>query len=585
MPLPAALEAIRSGLTYPLRHIAWRIIGPFVILTLVFAATGTYITTRIVSGSLRERFDNQLAESARVASDAVVRQERRHLEVGRAASFTDGMASALSAADSATVERLVLPIAVNAQVDRIEVLGPAGERLFGVQIDQPAGRYLPLKEEADRNGWSIVNRTLKQPPDAKGDKFSDIVATSAGYVLYTSAPVYDSDGLAGVVLVGTRVASLVPMVKQEALADVTIYADGNPVATTLPREGQPGENDLGLPPQLIANGLETGAVREERSLFGRGFAVLYTGLVLRDRTVGLLSVALPSDSIVNAGATTRTRMALLFTAATLAVLAIGWVIARTLTAPLNRLVTTARAVTEGDLNARTGIEQASEIGVLARDFDQMTAKLRRQHLATVRALTSAIDARDPYTLGHSLRVGQLALELGRSLGLPPARLQNLEIGGYLHDIGKIGIRDAVLLKAGRLSDEERALMEEHPQIGLRILEPVELAPEILEFVGLHHERLNGGGYPDGLRGAELSVVARIAAIADAYDALTTDRPYRLAVEPEQAIMVLEREALGGGLDLEVLATLRRVLGAWEDRRRLEPMLWSRASGQRMAVAV
>src|SRR6266540_827280 len=120
---PALLDAAWSGLTYPFRHIASRIIGPFVILTLVFAATGTYVTTRIVSGSLRERFDNQLAESARVASDAIVRRERRHLEVARAASFTDGMAAALSASDSDAIERLALPIAVNAQVDRIEVLG------------------------------------------------------------------------------------------------------------------------------------------------------------------------------------------------------------------------------------------------------------------------------------------------------------------------------------------------------------------------------------------------------------------------------------------------------------------------------
>src|SRR3989442_3811119 len=97
--LAGLIQATGGAVTYPFRHIAWRIIGPFVILTLVFAATGTYVTTRIVSGSLRERFDNQLAESARVASDAVVRQERRHLELARAASFTDGMPAAGSAAD------------------------------------------------------------------------------------------------------------------------------------------------------------------------------------------------------------------------------------------------------------------------------------------------------------------------------------------------------------------------------------------------------------------------------------------------------------------------------------------------------
>src|SRR3989442_9594672 len=125
--LAGLIQATGGAVTYPLRHIAWRIIGPFVLLTFVFAATGTYVTTRIVSGSLRERFDNRLAESARVASDAIVRQERRHLEVARAASFTDGVAAAAGSADGAAVGRLVLPVAVNGQVDRIEVLSPAGQ--------------------------------------------------------------------------------------------------------------------------------------------------------------------------------------------------------------------------------------------------------------------------------------------------------------------------------------------------------------------------------------------------------------------------------------------------------------------------
>jgi putative nucleotidyltransferase with HDIG domain len=113
----------------------------------------------------------------------------------------------------------------------------------------------------------------------------------------------------------------------------------------------------------------------------------------------------------------------------------------------------------------------------------MTERLAHTHLATIRALTSAIDARDPYTAGHSIRVGQLALEIGRSLELPRRDLQFLEIGGYLHDIGKIGIRDAVLLKTGLLTDDERSLIEEHPRIGLRIVQYVDLADEVLQFIG------------------------------------------------------------------------------------------------------
>jgi putative nucleotidyltransferase with HDIG domain len=209
--------------------------------------------------------------------------------------------------------------------------------------------------------------------------------------------------------------------------------------------------------------------------------------------------------------------------------------------------------------------------VLAQSFDEMTDKLQRQHLSTVRALTSAIDARDPYTLGHSVRVGQLAVMLGRELGLDPEVLARLEIGGYLHDIGKIGIRDAVLLKPGELSEEERRVIEDHPRIGMRILEAVELPPEVIEFVEGHHERLDGSGYPRRLRGPQISIVKRIAAVADYYDAITTDRPYRSPMSPEQALAALRREA-GRLLDPRVVEALAAVLPDWEQRRSTDPAL-------------
>jgi putative nucleotidyltransferase with HDIG domain len=202
----------------------------------------------------------------------------------------------------------------------------------------------------------------------------------------------------------------------------------------------------------------------------------------------------------------------------------------------------------------------------------MTERLQKQNLATIRALTSAIDARDPYTMGHSLRVGQLAVEIGREVGLGPDRLQHLEIGGYLHDIGKIGVRDSVLLKPGALTPEERAAIEEHPTIGLQILDPVELAPDVIAFVGSHHEKLNGSGYPHHAAGAELSIVPRIAAVADIYDALTTDRPYRPGMAVGKAIQILHKEAAAGQLDLDVVGALERVIPRWTARLHSDPSL-------------
>jgi putative nucleotidyltransferase with HDIG domain len=262
------------------------------------------------------------------------------------------------------------------------------------------------------------------------------------------------------------------------------------------------------------------------------------------------------------------QMALLFGIGMAAVLAVGLFLARLLTQPLLRLVRAARLVAAGDLTARSEVRSGDEIGILASSFDEMTEKLQRQHFATVKALTSAIDARDPYTLGHSVRVGQLAVMLGRHLGLDEKTLAQIEVGGYLHDIGKIGIRDAVLLNPSQLTAEERCAVNEHPRIGLTILQPVDLPREILDFVQDHHERLDGSGYPGGLRGEQVSIIARIAAVADMYDAVTTRRPYREPMTPEEALNLLRSED-GRLLDPRVVDALAAVLPEWERRRATE----------------
>jgi putative nucleotidyltransferase with HDIG domain len=202
----------------------------------------------------------------------------------------------------------------------------------------------------------------------------------------------------------------------------------------------------------------------------------------------------------------------------------------------------------------------------------MTERLQRQHLATVRALTSAIDARDPYTAGHSARVGHLAVQIGERIGLPESQLQHLEIGGYLHDIGKIGVRDAVLLKEGLLTAEERELIERHPMVGIDILRAVDLAPEVIAFVGGHHEKIDGSGYPRGRKGKEVSVIARIAAVSDTYDALTTDRPYRRGLTPDEALEMIAREAKAGRLDTVIVGVLEELIPQWEWRRRTDASL-------------
>jgi putative nucleotidyltransferase with HDIG domain len=568
------LRRLGGFLLLPGRHIRWKIIAPYALLTVVIAAAGTYVATRLVTGSLEDRFDNQLAEAARVTSDSVVRRERQHLEVVRAVALTEGVASATEAGSTTALASLVEPLAANNRAELVEVLDARGQRLLGIRLASPDSlQYGPISDARDRASWTIVRSVLDGREDARGDKFAQIVQTGYGYALYTAGPILDDGRPVGVVLVGSLLDSFVPVAKGEALADVTIYDfDGRPLATTFAEGGTSPEADVTPDESALADAGDLGGLRESKTLFGRDFDLLYGELVIRDQAVGLYSVALPTSFIVGAGGTTIWQMGLLFAVGTSVVFFTGWIVAQNLTKPLIRLVGAARAVSAGDLTVRSGVHTTDEVGALANTFDAMTERLQRQHLSTIRALASAIDARDPYTAGHSARVGQLAAMLGAALGLPEAQLQHLEIGGYLHDIGKIGVRDAVLLKAGALTAEERELVERHPHVGLDILAPVRLTPEVMEFVAGHHEMLDGSGYPRHRREGELGLIPRIASVADIYDALTTDRPYRAAMTSEEALKILRDEAAAGHVDRHVVATLEQVVSRWERRRRTDPAL-------------
>ncbi|MDR7589171.1 MAG: HD-GYP domain-containing protein, partial [Armatimonadota bacterium] len=170
------------------------------------------------------------------------------------------------------------------------------------------------------------------------------------------------------------------------------------------------------------------------------------------------------------------------------------------------------------------------------------------------ALADAVDLRDPYTAKHSIRVADLARALGERLGLQGEVLWGLHAVARVHDVGKVTIPDSVLLKAGPLSPEEYAEMKGHVEAGVRILQNISLYRDSLDILAQHHERLDGSGYPLGLKGDEIIFPARVLAVADAYDAMTTDRPYRRAKTPEEAVRELYRVA-GKEYDLTVVRAL------------------------------
>ncbi len=237
----------------------------------------------------------------------------------------------------------------------------------------------------------------------------------------------------------------------------------------------------------------------------------------------------------------------------LAVALSAW-FARSITRPVAACVRGALEIARGRFGKQVQVKVRNEIGELAYTFNHMSrelasydaenhrliAALEAGYLDTLRALAGAIDAKDPYTRGHNQRVARLAVEIGREMGLEESTLTTLEHGGLLHDIGKIGIPESVLRKSTPLTDDEMTLMRGHPAIGAEIVKGVEFLREAVLVIRSHHERWDGTGYPDGLGGERIPLVARIVNAADTYDACTSSRPYQAAMAPQEVVRILAK---------------------------------------------
>lgn len=247
------------------------------------------------------------------------------------------------------------------------------------------------------------------------------------------------------------------------------------------------------------------------------------------------------------------------------------VISRWVGHPIRRLIRSTHEIASGNFGMRLEEERVvAELSDLARDFNQMSGyveayvgKLREAaqrnrdlFISSIRAFAAAIDAKDPYTRGHSERVAELSRAISRHLSQSEEFQQKLWIGALLHDVGKIGIEDRVLRKGGVLTAEEFEQMKRHPTVGADILQPLEDLRDMLPAVRWHHENWNGRGYPDGLRGEDIPLMARIVAVADCFDAITTDRPYQKGYEPRYAAEVITKLA-GSRFDAKVVTAFLR----------------------------
>jgi HD-GYP domain-containing protein (c-di-GMP phosphodiesterase class II) len=256
------------------------------------------------------------------------------------------------------------------------------------------------------------------------------------------------------------------------------------------------------------------------------------------------------DARVDAGVQELTAQALQFVVVvTLVALLFGYVFALGITRPIRGLVESTRAMSRAEFHERVVVRGAAEIRELAETFNHMAGDIekyverlkqaatenRELFLGSIKMLAAAIDEKDPYTRGHSGRVAKYSMIIGDKLGMNAADLDRLRISALLHDVGKIGVDDRVLKKPGKLTDEEFDLMKQHPSKGANIMRPVAQLRDVLPGIELHHERMDGAGYPYGLRGDQIPMMARIIAVADTLDAITTNRPYQSAMDIEFAM--------------------------------------------------
>lgn len=288
-----------------------------------------------------------------------------------------------------------------------------------------------------------------------------------------------------------------------------------------------------------------------KEIFGPAgdFFEIANPIIFMNNNLGSVILSVNKSMLVEAQREAQKKIILLFAIILLLGITMSIFLSSFLTRPIQELSTGVAELKDGKRSRPLRIYSRDELGRLTEDFNEMTALITSQrdrlskyaqdleeaYVSTVRVLSAAIDARDHYTLGHSLRVAQISVLLGKEMGLNPEECEEIEIACLFHDVGKIKIPDSILLKKGNLSASERQEMMRHTEYGAEILSK---APSLLKYipaVRFHHEWYDGTGYPDGLSGDKIPLIAAIISVVDVFDAMTSDRPHRKALSEEKAL--------------------------------------------------
>ena len=536
-----------------------KIILPFAVLLVFVGLVGSALATSRMTTEAAAESDASLLHASLLANQQLAQVESGRMAELRAASDTVGVAEAVQAGSVSALSALLLPIAANAAPTglTIEALTLQGSPLVRIGPTPDGPQALSLATAPDLTRVDAVHNVLAGRADAAGDRYAFVDRTAQRAMLDWVGPVRTPSGrLVGAMLVGQPVDEIASTIA----GSVFLSPDG---ATLAAAQSWAPALPAGLSHQL--GGSNT--VRADEVVAGHHYGELFSQWTMRGAPLGYLAVVQNEDGPVAAVTELRVLFTILFAAAALLVLVVGTVLSSLITRPVDGLVQAMRAVSAGDLRRRAAVHSGDEIGYLASAFNEMTdglaqktAALEATTFASIEALAQAIDARDPSTYGHSERVAAFSLELAAELAVDEAGREALRRAALLHDIGKIGIEDRVLRKPGPLTAAEEADMRAHPRIGHQMLKGLPFLQPSLPGVLHHHERWDGDGYPLGLRGVAIPLLVRILSLADTFDAMIADRPYRRGLTPEEAAAAIVQGA-ATQFDPDVVSAFVRRRGA------------------------
>ena len=381
-------------------------------------------------------------------------------------------------------------------------------------------------------------------------------------VIISAEPVLDLKGKAEAVVIAiTTLEPVVRLTRQSGeggLLDVYVVSgEGRLVAHSDPKFAATGTDlkDIDIVQEFVSTRGRAAASMPFTIKGPEGGVRHMLGTFIRvndDSGWGVIAQIDEAKAYAGANAMRRNSMVVVGLVSLLA-LGLGVWLSGEITRPIRTLRDAALQLAHGEFKTRVNVRSRNEVGVLADSFNVMGERIekaieeireaaatnRELFIGTVRMLANAIDAKDPYTRGHSERVAYYSTMVAKELGMSQAEIENVHLSGLIHDVGKIGIEDRILRKPAALTDDEYEMMKQHPTKGAQILEAV---PKLKALAGpglMHHENVDGSGYPDGLKGEEIPLLGRMVSVADAFDAMTTDRPYSKAMTFEAAVARLQ----------------------------------------------